>query len=358
MSILENSWKKKEAANQTAQKEKDKNKLTTADILSDTENNKLFGDFLQKNRKVLLAKRLRENKLSAKDLRDLEGLRSEFSSKMEKAKEIGDFLTVETVRSMASRNPEFSLLLDQVGEARMLNVWKNKLKELSMKDETRFERVYKSISGYKENIKESEDEIKRLCKLNNIEETAFEKILGMPGETPAERQARAKAIESELNKKCGYFKRFFYTQVAAKDIEVETENLLSMSFAEIDQNIKDLGEVLQSTLNENKDMREALNREITGDKKPGRRDSAFQETTKHVMTEDQILQEWQTSRPANFETMDLAAQESTRDDFLQKIQAKKENDMGEVKKKGGFWSKIIEGVFSAFFIGFNKNKLK
>ena len=336
---------------------------TLDDIRQDESKSHLFGELLKKAGKQDLAERLAGKKLDAGDIALLEKQRKIFSERITKAEEVEEWVTEENVKDLARNHPNFASVVNLANLEGTIEVIKSQLKEMSIVDETRFNKILGAIKK-SESLKGGEykkvnDEVEKLCKDNNIKPQEYLDALAI--EDPREKE---KALRELASKMPGKFKKainwlsggtlakggvFFVNENTLKDLQ-SSEKVLKDSLAELDTYQKNVGAALFASIN-TKDslMNNALADQLGDGQVTEKQRIGSKEAQKGAFSksdEDDFNHNWESRK----EETDYYNQPSDQQKAIEDLFRDGAKDYYRQKNKGknGFWHDVFAALTEAF----------
>lgn len=341
---------------------------TLASVLQDPKESALFGSMLKaEGADSALMLRLADSKLEPGDMRELEVYRAQFFEKKERVKTVNAVVTKETIVDFAASHPELQQIINMVGPDKAVGILQAQMARLAVEEPPRFDEIFNKVRILGEARKRAEELDKiveeRVQKLG-LDTTTVAKILAI--DNTAERKKKLSELVKEKYKAAGEMASWKNLWRGKKDVDIEREVVgldmnkmyIETRLSEIDHHMERVGEVLALDMENNADLRHALAREITGEKKVEEKNSGFKEMKSSLMSDETLMSEWAEFKAAeaDWATKSDADKTAARDRFVQEYQKKREDT---IKKGKGFWSSIFSGMFSLYTIdSAKKDKLK
>ncbi len=345
--------------------------MTMAEILANKSDSINFGLYLKTERTdPALTERLISGTLKDGDINELEGLRSVFAKKIEKARELSDYINEENVVSLAGKSPGVQKILNLMVPAKAVTVFKNMFEKMSITDGATFSTISSAITtleDYKNGkLKDVEDGVQCLIEKYRIkDEEALTEALQIKNKASRE-EALAKIVKDGHGKirklfdwmtdgNSGFFRD---PSLIAKVSELnKKKGQIEKAILEVNKKMKSVGEVLASSVNNNPDLLNAFSKELIGKKvdKDGN-NSAFKDlysVPETEKTEEEIIKEMQVSLDKKIKDMGAtwtAKTKKEKDDYVNTAFKNdyKDDSKKEYKKKSGFWSFFFSMLFDSF----------
>lgn len=318
---------------------------TLKEIMSDKEHSDLFGKLLEANGRLDLAEKIRSGSLGESDISLLEEQRKIFSEKITQAEKIEEFITEDSIESIARNNPSFREIVGLSGKEAAVEIIKKQLKRLSIIDEDRFKKMAKKIEGYisfkeKGKYKEVDDKIEKLLASKEISSKEYSDALEI-----SDSKEREKAL-IQLAKKYG--KRWFGIRKLDKDLLADLKGYgVSMEEQLKLLNVKEksIGTMLFSSISENESVRKSLFAEVTGEKTTEVKSSGFTEAKKVANNENEVKKAWEEKKKATpgYKTLVPNAKEVLRDQFI----ADQKTSHAAASKEKGWWARMFTALFES-----------
>jgi hypothetical protein len=324
---------------------------TLAEILKNKNKSHVFGKLLEREGQAELAVRLAKGELEEDDLDVLEQQRLLFTEKMAHSDRIERMLTPETVAEFARNHPDFAKIINILGPEKAVKIIQGQLKELSITDESRFDRIANSmdqLEAFKTgDYKAVNDRIEKLCKDKKITPKEFLDAIALQDPT-----AKEKALRDLSHRTHGLFKRVlnklsrgnYGKNITLQDLK-DGEDSLETSLQDLNTSHGVVGSELFSTIKENEDMRKALSKELAMDKTPAEQRGGFIDAKKESseMDEAAFKKAWEAyKKQAGYAGADATDQDIIKDLFIEKQQ---EDYRKKKPTGGGFWSSIFSSLF-------------
>jgi len=343
--------------------------LTVKEILNNKEDSALFGDMLEHDggstNKDLMA-RLVSGKMEAADIEELSKFRGQFSEKMRAAESVRGELTPELAQEIAKNNPDIQKMIGLVGPEGIVKAVQETIKKMAVTDPEQFKKISKSVETMKSfrdgDLKKLDDSVKEKCKKEGINADEFMKALAIE-----DGGDRMKALNDLVKKQWdkngwGKLKRAvdWLTTGALSSGKVnrleDSKIDIDTAFAELAKYKKEIGSVLGASINGNKDLIEALNREMVGEPKK-KETVSMNDAKKDIPTEDSLREGFKKFRKnlGNWDSLDEKSKDSWRDKFLKEEKDKADKNISA--RGGGFWASIFGAMFNSMFTGFDKKSL-
>jgi hypothetical protein len=343
--------------------------LTVKDIINNKEQSALLGDLVEhggdpEDKKLM--ERLVSGKLGEADFSRLAELRKDFSEKMRDAETIKEEMTPELAQELAKNNPYLKDLIENVSPEGMIRVVSESIKRMSVTDPENFEKVSKQIENVKSfregDFKKLDESTVEMCKKLGINVDAFMEKGAVKG-FDERQKALVDLVKSEWGKQGGlgvlkkvgnFFTGDFFSKMKATTLEGKRQEIMD-AYAKLDGYKKKLGSVLAGSLSDNKDLIDALNREISGTPKK-KEVFGMNDAKKQMLDEDNFKRGWQKVKNniKNWDTLDEKARDVHRDNYMKQFET---DGKAELAKAKGFWALIFGGVFDMMFAGFDKKSL-
>ncbi len=338
MGILDTLRKSKEKKEQTTPPPEGH---TLAEIMQDKDSFHLFGELLKKGGYGDLATRIIEGKPNEGDIAVLEKQRKIFSEKITKSEKVEEWLTEESIINIARKHPRFAEMINLAGSENAIEAIRSQLKEISITDEVRFNKIVKAI-GESEKHKNGEyktvnDTVEKLLKDNKISSQEYLDVLAIEDSTE-----RNTALEKLADKYGSWWKG------NKKDLfDALRDNAIS-SESQIDQLNKlekNIGSALSFTLRGNDSMRNALFSGVGLKEKSSQESkSGFSEVKKETLDEGKFNKDWEDLKTKeSFSTKSPSEQDALKKKFINE-QQKLYKDKNEGK---GFWHSILAAITEA-----------
>ena len=325
---------------------------TLKGILSNNERSNLLAEEIKRRGDDDLNERLLNKQLTEDDLEKLGNYREGFVEKLKQVENIKENISPEVLKEIADNSPELGEIAKLVGAEGVKNILFKNLESLAFNDPSHFDKINKTVEKvikHNETIKDKEESIKELAKKYNVSEDKLYEALKIKDDNE-----RQKAIKVVVKEKMGFWKKIAFgaTFVTANRIEAldQREQLDKLS-QDLDARLKGVGNFLAMTINENDEIRQALQAEMMGEKEKGKesfisfkegRDDwrSFEEKTQADMENefrDFVLKERKMKNSA-YNKIDDADKESIINEFFEK---KKQKLAG----KKGFWATLFGSLF-------------
>jgi hypothetical protein len=275
----------KEEAKKAGTPEEPEDTLTLKEIMKDDKQNALLGEMVEHDGdatdKEMFA-RLVSDKMETSDIDALSKFRGKFAERMRDAESIQEELTPELAREIAENNPDLKKVMGLVGPEGIVSAVQETIKKMAVSDPETFKKISKQVEAVKRfregDLKKLDDDIKEKCKKEGINADKFAKALAI--EDDAERKKALvdlvkgewgtggwssfkrglNAIDSTISK---LFGADSYLEEKANRLS-DTKQQIDDAFDELAKHKKKLGSVLAGSIKGNKDLFEALSREIVG----------------------------------------------------------------------------------------------
>src|ERR1035437_6600486 len=262
----------KEEAKKAGVPEEVEDTLTVKQILNDKEKSDLLGDMVEHGGDPAdkqLITRLVSGKLEAADFNRLEELRGGLSEKICEADKIKSELTPELAMELAKGNPDLEKIVKSVSPEGVVKAVHETIKKMAVNDPDNFDKIssqVKTIKSFKEgDLKKLDDKIKEKCDKEGIDADEYMKILAI-----SDNKERTKALPDMVKGQWSGFKRLRNWLSGESILDKSVKNLkkskkeIDDAFIDLDQHKKNLGSILVGSVAGNKDLLEALSREIVG----------------------------------------------------------------------------------------------
>jgi hypothetical protein len=339
--------------------------LTVKQILNDKEKSDLLGDMVEHGGDPAdkqLITRLVSGKLEAADFNRLEELRGGLSEKICEADKIKSELTPELAMELAKGNPDLEKIVKSVSPEGVVKAVHETIKKMAVNDPDNFDKIssqVKTIKSFKEgDLKKLDDKIKEKCDKEGIDADEYMKILAI-----SDNKERTKALQDMVKGQWSGFKRLRNWLSGESILDKSVKNLkkskkeIDDAFIDLDQHKKNLGSILVGSVAGNKDLLEALSREIVGTPKKKEAAPGMNDVNKVAPDAEGIKKNWdiikKKERP-NWSSMTPADQNTFRDHFMKEQESYAKKSLAE---KGGFWAAIFGALFDTMFAGFDKKSL-
>lgn len=356
--------------------------LTVKEIINNKEQSALLGDMIEHDGddtdKELMS-RLVSGKMEATDIDRLEKFRGKFSEKMRDAETIKEEITPELAQEIARQNPEIQKIVKLVGPEGVVKAVQENIMKIAVNDPEKFKKISKSVETMKSfregDLKKLDDSVKERCKKEGINADKFAKALAI--EDDAERKkvmidlirsewgtggwASIKrgldTVDTTMNK---LFRLFGDNTVSFSEMKAgrlsDMKQEIDDAFGKLDEHKKKVGSVLGASIKGNKDLLEALSREIVGI--PKKKESVGMSDVKKVATDAEgIKKNWdiiKKKEKPNWNSMTPADQDIFRNHFMKEQESYTKKKLAE---QGGFWAAIFGAIFDSMFAGFDKKSL-
>jgi len=332
-----------------------------AEIMKDKKMSHLFGKHLEKEGKEELAARLVAGELTEEDIQSLEEQRSLFSEKILQAEKITKLLTKENVIDIAKNSEEFAKIISIYGVEQLIKMVQNHILEIFFTDEERFqltaEALITSDSHKNGQYKRVGEETEKLCNDNNISQTEYLEAIAI-ADIKERNEALKKLVTKTYGKTKKFFDKFGWVSGGTVDKLELQKQLLERSIDDLNVYQTNIGAVLAISVIRDDFMRNALSRELMGDKKTGPEpkpgfSDAKQET--EAFDDEAFNKEWLKFRKdSDFDAANDSIKDDIREEFISE-QTKKYRER-EVKGKS-LWHSILATLFEKK-ISNKKDKLK
>lgn len=327
------------------------------------------------------------------DLRRFEGVRSLYAEKMDRARMLGTAVTPDSLTEMSTSSPHLADALNMIGKEEMVRLLQRQFQEIAVSDPTRFNAItsaFASLSTYRTGeYKKRNDEAVALAERYNIDGDTYARILSNPNSSVRQRELR-----EEVKKTYGGFKTAMNFVLLGSLSRSSTKKLerqrvpLQDSLHQLDAHIASVGSVLGLMVDENKEVRSALLREVLGEKEVQETNMSFEDmrgALKNLLSDEdesllptpdkrtsensKIMREWGEfkknltrrwlpgtgKRGGRWEEIQGAKKYEDRND-IEKNQAQTEfwtnyeNHYGgkDFEKKDGFWAGVLRGFLQLF----------
>lgn len=325
---------------------------TIAEILQDKSSFYLFTRLLERDGQEALGARLVAGKLEQDDINLLAEYRAKFSEKITQSEKIEKLLTEENVIGIARNHPDFAKIIDSLTPKQLIKVIRSQLKEICITDENRFDAIADPIETYdsykKGDYKKTSEEIEKSCDDMNISQKDYLAALAI--KDPDEKKvALRKLARGEYGKFMTACNSIFGIErrnlKSLKDSEKSLEDL----FAKLNSYKQDIGSTLFLSVSGNDDMRNALSRELVGDKtqaetaEPRLGFSDLKKESAGAFNEAKLDKDWEDYKTrAGYDTEDDAGKDTIKDMF---IEEQKETYGKRKAKNTGFLARILAALF-------------
>jgi hypothetical protein len=360
----------KEEAKKAGVPEEPEDTLTVKEIINSKEQSSLLGDMIEHDGddtdKELMS-RLVSGKMEATDIDRLEKFRGKFSEKMRNAETIREEITPELAQEIAKQSPEIQKIVKLVGPEGVVKAVQENIMKIAVTDPEKFKKISKSIENIKSfregDLKKLDDSVKEKCKKEGINADEYMKALAIPDDGE-----RMKALEGVIKNQWdkngwGGLKRAVnwlsgdsFSGSKANRLE-SGKGEIDAAFAELAKHKKKVGSVLGASIKGNKDLLEALSREIVGEPKKKEAAPGMNDVKKVATDAEGIKKNWdiiKKKEKPTWNSMTPADQDTFRNHFMKEQESFTKKRLAE---QGGFWAMIFGVLFDTMFAGFDKKSL-
>ena len=353
----------KEEQNKEREDQETPPEYTLKSILNNKERSDLLAGEIEKNGDTDLVNRLVNKQLTETDLGKLGDYREQFVEKLKQVEKIKESISPEVLEDITDNSPELKEIANLVGSGGVKNILFKNFESLAFKDTSHFDQINKAVekvAKHKETIEKKEEHIKELSKKYNVSEDKLYEALKIKDDNE-----RREAIKAVVKDKMGFWKKMAFgaTFVTANRIEAldQREQLDKLS-DDLDKRLKGVGSFLAMTINENDEVRQALQAEVLEEKETSKEDiisfkegrdawRVFEEKTQKDIEndfKDFILKE---KKIKNYDTFSDPQKDLLTNEFFNK---KKQKLVG----KKGFWASLFGNLFEVKKKNIDVNKLK
>jgi hypothetical protein len=360
----------KEEAKKAGTPEKPKDALTLKEIMNDDKHNALLGEMIERDGSAAdkeMFARLVSDKMDTADIDALSKFSGKFAERIRDAESVQEELTPELAREIAENNPDLKKVMGLVGPEGIVSAVRGTIKNIAISDPETFKKISKSVETMKSfregDLRELDDYVQKKCKKEGINVDEYMKILAI-----TDGVERVKALEVVIKNKWdkngwGGLKRAVnflsgdaFSIGEANRLE-SVKGEINATFAQLDKYKKKVGSVLGASIKGNKDLFEAMSREIVGG--PKKKELAgMNEVKAEIPTKESLLgdfKKWkEKTKIAGWDNMNEIEREPYRDAFLRE---RSEAGKKAIQAKGGFWAMVFGGLFDMMFAGFDKKSL-
>ncbi|MEI8174603.1 MAG: hypothetical protein WCG28_01485 [bacterium] len=333
------------------------------EIMKDKKKSVLFGEMLKQAGKLDLAKRLREGKLDANDLADINKYREAFTGMEVESERVRGLLTEESINNLTRYHPDFKQIVDSSTPEKVIKAIESQLELLFVSDRARFDEIVSAMEGSEKyqsgKYQENEKKIEEFCSKNKIDEEEYLKILAI--ENKSERNLAMLKLAKSKN---GRFKKVIHAitfGLKAKDNTLDilsglkdSEKAINGSIKKLDGLQREIADALFSSLTQNESMRHALSRELIGEKAEEDGRMGWKEAKGQTLNETELNNGWEARKKRErYASKSVLEQEAIKDTFIQEQKAEyKRANQGK-----GFWATVFEDFIEGL-IDAKKSKLK
>jgi hypothetical protein len=329
--------------------------LTVKQIINNKEQSALLGDMIDHGDDPAdkeIFTRLVSGKMEAGDIDRISELRKTFSERMRDAENIKSELTPELAKEMAKNSPEIRKIVETFGADGVTKAVHETIKKMAVNDPDTFKNILgqvKNVQSFKNGeLKKLDEDVEERCKKLGINTGEALKALAIKDD-----KERGDALSKLMIKSKGIFSIFHtgkFKQLLSKKSDIEA------ALVELSEHKKNLGSVLAVSVEGNKDLLDAVSREIIGE--PKKKEAVGMNDAKKEMPDDKKIKEaWEAAKKKEcpkWGSMSEADKDVFRDHFAD--QYKNYTDK-KFAKQGGFWSAIFGALFDGMFAGFDKKSL-
>ena len=337
---------------ETAREEKKEKLPTVVEILKNKEESSLFGSYVGAHvgNGVELARKLASGEtLSSEELLVLSDARNGFFERIEAASHFKEMLGGQELQVIVNSNEYLQRLAEGVGVEALRDAVERQLSLMAVSGDSSFERLAASLNkleATRSRMKEIDGKIGEFTSRYGISEDSMSKILANLPENPSAEQIAA-AVRGEI----GFFRRLrsknSRESIVAQIKEIEKQGVV-ISPAELesltkrlDDNFRSTGQLLNSAIKGNKEIRGHLTKALRSEEEPEteRNDTPFQEVVDFSSNTDKTKKEIEKSYKEFVEANDEKPEEEripadqVESKFLEEYMGK--------KQKIGFWGEIF-----------------
>jgi hypothetical protein len=360
----------KEEAKKAGVPEELEDTLTVKEIINNKEQSALLGDMIEHDGddtdKELMS-RLVSGKMEATDIDRLEKFRGKFSEKMRDAETIKEEITPELAQEIAKNNPEIQKIVKLVGPEGIAKAVQETIKKMAVTDPEQFKKISKSVETMKSfregDLKKLDDSVNEFCKKHGVNADEYMKVMAI-NKFEDRQKALSDLVKSQwsgqggwgaMKKSLNWLSGDLFSTIRATTLEGNKKREINDAFETLDKHKKKLGSVLGASIKGNKDLLEALSREIVGTPKK-KEIFGMNDAKKQMLDEDNFQRGWQKVKNniKNWDTLDEKARDVHRDNYMKQFET---DGKAELAKAKGFWALIFGSVFDMMFAGFDKKSL-
>lgn len=336
---------------------------TLKGILSNNERSNLLAEEIEKSGNHELVERLVNKQLTEDDIEKLGDYREQFVKRLKQIENVRENISPEVLKDITDNSPELKKIASLVGVDGVKNILFKNFESLAFKDPSRFDQINKTVektAKHNETIKKREEHIKELSEKYNVSEDKLYEALKIKND-----KERHKAIKSVVKENMGFWKKMAFgaTFVTANRIEAldQREQLNKLS-KDLDMRLKGVGSFLAMTINQNEDVRQALQAEVMGEREKGKesfvnlkegRDAwnSFEQKNQEDMESDfrDFLKRKNLTK--KYEKFDNAQKNSEINKFFEEKKQK-------LQGKKGFWATLFDALFDVKKNSIDANKLR
>ncbi len=339
---------------------------TLAEILQDEKRSDVFGKLLIREKQADLAARVAQRELRADDIKLLEQYRLKFSEMITRSEQIGIWLAekdkdekgnpipgTENIIKFAQSNEDFEQVLNLLSPEKATKAIQGQLEEIAITDEERFNGLAIAMETHKSYLggeyKKTNDKVEKMCKDGQF--TPQEYFAALAIEDPG---GKEKALKQLARRSMSGFKKLVdalspissigrWANRGVEKLE-EAETSLETSFAKLEEMQGEIGQLLFYSVAANTDMRNALTRELVGDKTKVEEKSGFG-TAKEAGTFDEEAYKtaWETYKDA--EAYDATINDYERDQIKDRFINDQKTKYKEKMKSRSVWGSIFTALF-------------
>ena len=361
----------KEEAKKAGIPEEPEDTLTIKEIINSKEQSSLLGDMIEHDGddtdKELMS-RLVSGKMEATDIDRLEKFRGKFSEKTRDAETIKEEMTPELAQEIARQNPEIQKIVKLVGPEGVVRAVQENIMKIAVTDPEKFKKISKSVETMKSfregDLKKLDDSVNEFCKKHGVNADEYMKVMAI-NKFEDRQKALSDLVKSQwsgqggwgaMKKSLNWLSGDLFSTIRTTTLEGNKKREINDALETLDKHKKKLGSVLGASIKGNKDLLEALSREIVGT--PKKKESVGMSDVKKVATDAEgIKKNWdiikKKERP-NWNSMTPADQDIFRNHFMKEQESYAKKKLAE---QGGFWAAIFGALFDTMFAGFDKKSL-
>jgi hypothetical protein len=353
MSIAEKYIQQQNARRENfGEKDEPKKKIegpTLKEILTNKEQQDLFGEYLGAEGAEGLGIKLAEKTLDSSDFAALEEKRKGFLEILGRSKSIMESLDSRTLTKLVESSPDLQTIAGAVGNDGIRNALSKHLPILAITERQRFINIENSLGQLaesKKTIEKEDEEIKKWCKENGIAESEYLELLQTGDPEKVVKLGRSQY---------GFWKKLTTSRREEEDIvhqqSLDNAREIEEYWKNYEDNLRGVGWLLQLTMMENPTLRKTLIADIRKDvvetKDPG---MSFSEMKEAIKTTPIKKEEFD----AAFVLYKKGHPGMDEDHALHEFSQIYTNE--KIPRRPGFWAKIFAVVFASNVENFMKNK--